>query len=85
MYKSQLREGSRFLMAVISTDDIQPRAQAALAASPIHDLRSLRVDKQEGALRIMGTVSSFYHKQLAQEVVRSVCHGTEVVNSIQVD
>ena len=72
-------------MTTTSTDDIQPLAQAALAASPIHDLRNLRVDQQEGALRILGTVSSFYHKQLAQEVVRSVCRETEVVNSIHVD
>ena len=71
-------------MAVGLIEDIQPRAQAALAASPVYELRELQVQPRETALLISGTVSSFYHKQLAQEVVRAVCKGIEVINSIQV-
>ncbi|MHC4177261.1 MAG: BON domain-containing protein [Planctomycetota bacterium] len=72
-------------MTTMSTNDVRPRAQTALASSPIHELRDLRVDRCEGALAISGTVSSFYHKQLAQEVVRSVCRDVEVINSIRVE
>jgi hypothetical protein len=72
-------------MAVLSTNDVQPRAQAALAASPFFELRELQVQPQDGALLISGTVSSFYHKQLAQEVVRSVCTDIEVINTIRVE
>ena len=64
--------------------DAQPRAQTALASSPIYDLRELRVEQRNGSLLIIGCVSSYYHKQLAQEVVRSVCRDVELVNSIRV-
>ena len=65
--------------------DVQPRAQTALAGSPIYELRDLQVEQRDGILMISGSVSSFYHKQLAQEVVRSVCKGIEVHNSIHVE
>jgi hypothetical protein len=68
------------------TRDVQPRAQTALANSPIHELRDLRVEQANGALLIRGVVSSFYHKQLAQEVVRAVCREIEIelVNTVRV-
>ena len=71
-------------MTTTSTSDVQPRAQTALTSSPIHELRDLQVEHREGTLVISGTVSSYYHKQLAQEVVRSVCRDIEVSNSIRV-
>jgi hypothetical protein len=64
--------------------EMQPRAIAALSKSPFHELRNLQVVQHEDALLISGTVSSFYHKQLAQEVVRSVCRGIALNNAIQV-
>ncbi len=73
------------MVAVTGIADIQRRAQAALANSPFYELRELQVDPQGGALLISGTVSSFYQKQLAQEVVRSVCREIEVINAIHVD
>jgi hypothetical protein len=33
---------------------------------------------------LQGRVSSFYHKQLAQELVRSAIDGAEVINAIRV-
>jgi hypothetical protein len=72
-------------MAVISLEDVQPRAQAALANSPFYELRELQVEWRDEALTLSGCVSSFYHKQLAQEVIRSVCKEIEVVNSIRVE
>jgi osmotically-inducible protein OsmY len=71
-------------MAAISTSDVQPRAQTALASSPIYELRDLQVEYLDGRLVISGAVSSFYHKQLAQEVVRSVSNSMVVINSISV-
>ena len=72
-------------MPTIRANDVQPHAQTALAGSPIFELRDLRVEHRDGTLLISGSVSSFYHKQLAQEVVRSVCEGIEVANSIRVE
>lgn len=66
-------------------NNAQPRAQSALASSPIFDLRDLQVEQCDDALLISGSVSSFYHKQLAQEVVRAVAHGVPVVNTIRVE
>jgi len=73
-------------MAEVSVRDVEPRAQSALAGSPIYELRDLSVQQHNGSLLISGTVSSFYHKQLAQEVVRTVCESIEieVINSIYV-
>jgi hypothetical protein len=54
-------------------------------SSPIYALRVLHVEREGESLLISGRVSSFYYKQLAQEVVRSVSEGLQVVNSIDVD
>ncbi|MBI3839823.1 MAG: BON domain-containing protein [Planctomycetia bacterium] len=71
-------------MAVVSAKDVQSRAQEALSGSPVYALRELHVEQHGDALVIHGLVSSFYHKQLAQEVIRTAAEGLEVVNSIQV-
>lgn len=76
-------------MAHASARDVQPRAQQALASSPIFELRDLQVEQQQGNLLISGVVSSFYYKQLAQEVVRAVCREcdeleVELVNTVHV-
>lgn len=73
-------------MVSISARELQPRVQTALRNSPIHELRGLRVEPSDEGLLISGEVSSFYHKQLAQEAVRSLCEDTQVdlVNLIRV-
>jgi hypothetical protein len=65
-------------------DVVQRRAQSALDSSPIYDLHDLHVEHSGGGLVITGSVSSFYHKQLVQELVRAVVDGIEVVNSVDV-
>ena len=64
--------------------EVSERAQLALRSSPIYALRELRVERTGEALYISGSVSSFYQKQLAQELVRSVADELTVVNSIDV-
>ncbi len=65
------------------TTELQ-RAQSALVSSPIQALRDVNVERNGGSLVLSGCVCSFYHKQLAQEIVRGVCHDVELVNSIDV-
>jgi osmotically-inducible protein OsmY len=65
--------------------EVELRAQSALASSPIFVLRELRVQEHDGCLMLSGRVDTFYHKQLAQEVVRAVADGLQVINSIHVD
>lgn len=62
----------------------QPKAQDALSASPIYELRDLQVEVTEDGLLISGTVDTFYHKQLAQEAVRAAVGAVPMVNRIQV-
>ena len=71
-------------MVEILTKDIHQEAQRALAKSPIHALRELHVEQSGDRLLIRGQVASFYHKQLAQEAVRAVADGMQVVNSVEV-
>lgn len=72
-------------MAESIVQNIQSRAQSALAASPIYVLRDLQVEQLDESLLLQGRVDSYYHKQLAQEVVRTVSAGFQVVNQIDVD
>lgn len=64
---------------------MQARAQSALRASPIYLLRQIRVERSETSLLLSGRVDTYYHKQLAQELVRAVCNEVPVVNTIAVD
>jgi hypothetical protein len=66
------------------TRDKRDLVQTALLASSVYDLRSLQVEWRGGSLVISGSVSKFYHKQLAQEVVLAITRGTKVINEIYV-
>ena len=59
-------------------------AQAALRASSVYDLRALRVEQRNGTLVIFGSVSTFYHKQLAQEIILGISRELDVINEIHV-
>ena len=64
--------------------DATQAAVAILANSSVRELRQLRVDGVANKLQLSGKVRSFYHKQLAQETVRSVAAGMQVVNHVDV-
>ena len=64
--------------------DAANAASKVLANSPVIELRFLRVDHSENELQLSGRVRSFYHKQLAQEAVRPVAGGMQVVNRVDV-
>lgn len=46
------------------------RAREALARSPIAAMRDVIVESNSTGIVLSGQVSLFYHKQLAQELVR---------------
>ena len=60
------------------------RAIALLRQSPIPALRKLCVEESEDAVVILGCVSSYYLKQLAQETVMPVIDGRQLVNRVNV-
>jgi osmotically-inducible protein OsmY len=61
------------------------QARSALLKSRIFALQQLDVQQTDERIMISGTVRSFYQKQLAQEMVRSVTPGLRVVNAIEVN
>jgi len=65
--------------------DVASQAKAVLARSRIFDLRRLEVDQDGDCVVLRGRVDSFYHKQLAQELVRTALDGADVINAIRVD
>ncbi|MEE2707288.1 MAG: BON domain-containing protein [Planctomycetota bacterium] len=72
-------------MPELTVEDCCRQAQVALVSSPVYELRDLSVARREDALLLRGRVSSFYHKQLAQEAVRAAAPDVQLVNSINVD
>ncbi len=70
-----------------ATLDVKSRALAALEQSPIHSLRELAVEQEGETLLLSGRVDTFYHKQLAQELVRAIAEdcSCDVVNSVDVE
>lgn len=71
-------------MAEMQATELCQHAQQALEASPIRVLRDVRVDREGKTLVLSGRVESFYQKQLAQELVRTVVSNCELKNSIDV-
>ena len=72
-------------MADVLAKDVQSEAQSALSSSPIFDLRDVHVETTESGLLLQGQVSTFYHKQLAQEAIRLIADGLDVRNDISVE
>ena len=72
------------MTGMIPTESIE-RAKAVLRRSNVVDLRRLVVERERQVVVLRGSVSSFYHKQLAQELVRNeLDDDVEVVNHAHV-
>jgi hypothetical protein len=56
-----------------------------LSESPIWELRQLQVEQKGAAVYLHGRVRSFYHKQLAQEVILRATREVPLVNEINVE
>jgi hypothetical protein len=67
-----------------TTATTMPSALAALRHSPIPALRKLSVEESDNDIVILGSVSSYYLKQLAQETIMPVRSGRELQNRVQV-
>jgi osmotically-inducible protein OsmY len=67
-----------------SKDAIQMAAQQQLEASPYRELQGVSCFHHNGEMQLRGRVSSFYLKQMAQTIVRSVTGVEHIVNGIHV-
>ena len=63
---------------------VQAEAQSRLRKSGYHELHLVSCDFHEGVLTLRGRVSSFYLKQVAQELIRRLDGAEEVNNRLEV-
>ena len=69
----------------VRSDDIGAAAKRCLRASPYKMFAGVSCECEHGVLFLRGRLSSFYHKQVAQEAVARVSGVSQVVNEIEVD
>ena len=62
----------------------QPDISGLLSSSTNPELRRLSVRETDDEIRITGSVSSFYLKQMAQESIRCAVDGRRLVNKVEV-
>ena len=65
-------------------NDLAELARSCLQANPYADIKSLECECREGVLMLRGQVSTYYHKQLAQEAVRDIPGIASVMNGVKV-
>ena len=71
-------------MAQAFFTDVASLAKIVLGRSRIFDIRALDVGQEADSVVLRGDVDSFYHKQLAQEIIKTSLEGVEVINEIRV-
>jgi osmotically-inducible protein OsmY len=64
--------------------EVLKQAQQALASQLFHLRQTLNCEFREGLLLLRGRVSSYYHKQVAQEAVLRLDAVEQVINQIEV-
>ena len=69
----------------IHLERIAAAATESLQNSPYHAVRTVLCEWENGILFLRGKLSSFYHKQVAQETVARLKGLTPLVNEIEVD
>jgi hypothetical protein len=81
--KAAAQDQSRQVHLVLQ--DLASQAKAVLGRSRIFDLRCLEVEQFDEYVVLRGRVDSYYHKQLAQELLKTHIDGVEVINEIDVN
>jgi osmotically-inducible protein OsmY len=60
------------------------RVEGAIVANPYFCTRRLRFEAEEGRVILSGSVGTYYHKQMAQEIVRRIEGVREIDNCLEV-
>jgi len=72
-------------MFSVTSGDMLVLAKAVLSKSKIRDLRRITISQEEDSIVLHGRASSYYHKQLAQELIRCELPEVEVINKLHVE
>ena len=67
-----------------AADQISAEFELLLTQSPYRELRKMQVIVTNQQIELRGTVSSFYLKQVAQEIARKVASDRRIRNLLQV-
>ena len=70
--------------AAITRPELLEQVHGALRRSPYVSGHDFRVEATEGVVRLEGAVRSFFHKQMAQELIRRVDGVERIENLLQV-
>ena len=68
----------------INAQVVERAARRRLAGTGYPISKSIECSFRNGRMTLSGQVSSYYHKQIAQEALRSTKHVTQVVNNLEV-
>jgi len=64
--------------------ELSTKVEDAISASPHLASRTLKFETEHGCVRLLGTVGSYYQKQMAQEAVRRLDGVTQIENHLEV-
>ncbi len=70
--------------STLASSALSEQVAGILSRSPYLGRRQVQVETNEGNVRLEGTVSSYYQKQMAQEIVRRVDGVQKVENQLRV-
>ncbi len=70
--------------ATHACNDLAQVARSCLQTTPYADVKAVQCECHEGVLVLRGRVSTYYHKQLAQEAVRDIQGIESIVNVVGV-
>lgn len=65
-------------------EGLSSKVEDAISASPHVNSRQLRFEAEHGCVRLLGTVTTYYQKQMAQEAVRRLDGVTQIENELEV-
>ena len=72
------------MLSTFSHSDLQEAVQETLSSSAYLPLRRLTVTAEDGVVTLHGKVPSFYLKQLAQSLLKSISAIREIKNQVNV-
>jgi len=66
----------------MKTEELESSARSVLSLCPVRELRQLKIECGENVLCLLGSLPTWYHKQLAQETLRRVCGGKIAIRNL---
>jgi osmotically-inducible protein OsmY len=69
----------------LESTTLAERVEGAIVANPYFSGRRLRFEAEEGRVVLSGSVSTYFQKQMAQEIIRRIEGVREIDNCLEVN